>query len=71
MSKDRVRSVLTNLVIEEAINRGYSEYDFLRGTEDYKTRSTDKKREEIDIFILNSFNSKIYLLLRNLYHKIK
>lgn len=70
-SKDRVGNVLTNLVIEDAINKGYSEYDFLRGTEDYKTRLTDKKREEIDIFILNSFNARIYLLFRNLYHKIK
>ena len=69
-SKDRVGSILTNLVIEDAINNGYSEYDFLRGTEDYKTRLTDKKREEMDIFILNSFNSRIYLLFRNLYHNI-
>jgi len=46
-SKDRVGSILTNLVIEEAINKGYSEYDFLRGTELYKTQLTDKKREEI------------------------
>ena len=68
--KDRVGSILTNLVIEDAINRGYSEYDFLRGTEDYKIRLTDKKREEMDIFILNSFNSRIYLLFRNLYHNI-
>ena len=71
MSKDRVGSILTNLVIEDAINRGYSEYDFLRGTEDYKTRLTGKKREEMDIFISNSFNSRIYLLFRNLYHKVK
>ncbi len=70
-SKDRVGSILTNLVIEDAINKGYSEYDFLRGTELYKTRLTDKKREEIDIFILNSFNAKIYLLFRNLYHKMR
>ncbi len=71
MSKDRVGSILTNLAIEDAINRGYSEYDFLRGTEDYKTRLTDKKREEMDIFISNSFNSRIYLLFRNLYHKMR
>ncbi len=70
-SKDRVGSILTNLVIEDAINKGYSEYDFLRGTEDYKTRLTDKKREEMDIFILSSFNSRVYLLFRNLYHKVK
>ncbi|MCP4252707.1 MAG: GNAT family N-acetyltransferase [Candidatus Scalindua sp.] len=70
-SKDRVGSILTNLVIEDAINRGYSEYDFLRGTENYKIRLTDKKKEEIDIFISNSFNSRIYLLFRNLYHKAK
>ncbi|MGR3293355.1 MAG: GNAT family N-acetyltransferase [Candidatus Scalindua sp.] len=69
-SKDRVGSILTNLVIDGAINKGYSEYDFLRGTEDYKARLTDKKREEIDIFILNSFNSRIYLFSRNLYHRI-
>ena len=70
-SKDRVGSILTNLVIEDAINKGYSEYDFLRGSEDYKTRLTNKKREEIDIFISNSFNARIYLLLRYLYHKMK
>ncbi len=70
-TKDSVGSVLTNLVIEDAINNGYSEYDFLRGTEDYKIQLTDKKREEIDIFILNSFNSRIYLFFRNLYHRIK
>ena len=70
-SGDRVGSVLTNLVIEDAINNGCSEYDFLRGTEDYKTRLTDKKREDIDIFILNSFNARVYLLFRNLYHKMK
>nr|MBC8551879.1 GNAT family N-acetyltransferase [Candidatus Brocadiales bacterium] len=70
-SKDRVGSILTNLVIENAINNGYSEYDFLRGTEDYKTRLTDKKRDEMDIFILNSFNSRIYLFIRNLYHNMQ
>jgi CelD/BcsL family acetyltransferase involved in cellulose biosynthesis len=58
-------------VIEDAINKGYSEYDFLRGTEDYKTRLTDNKRKEIDIFILNSFNARIYLFFRNLYHRMK
>ncbi len=70
-SKDRVGSILTNLVIEDAIIKRFSEYDFLRGTEDYKTRLTDKKREEMDIFISNSFNSRVYLLFRNLYHKVK
>lgn len=70
-SKDRVGSILTNLVIEDAINKGYTEYDFLRGTEDYKIRLTDKKREEIDIFILNSFSSRIYLLFRNFYLRVK
>jgi CelD/BcsL family acetyltransferase involved in cellulose biosynthesis len=71
LSGDHVGSILTNLVIEDAINKGFSEYDFLRGTELYKTQLTDKKREEIDIFILNSFTAKIYLLVRNLYHKMK
>ena len=70
LSGDNVGSVLTNLVIEDAIEKGYSEYDFLRGTEPYKTQLTDKKREEVDIFISNSFNARIYLLFRNLYHKI-
>ncbi|MBZ0108170.1 MAG: GNAT family N-acetyltransferase [Candidatus Scalindua rubra] len=70
-SEDRVGNILTNLVIEDAINKGYSEYDFLRGTEDYKVRLTDKKREEIDIFISNSYTAKIYLLSRSLYHKMK
>jgi CelD/BcsL family acetyltransferase involved in cellulose biosynthesis len=70
-SRDHVGSILTNLVIEDAINKGYSEYDFLRGTEDYKTRLTDKKREEIDIFILNSFNARIYLLVRKLYYSVR
>jgi CelD/BcsL family acetyltransferase involved in cellulose biosynthesis len=70
-AKDRVGSVLTNLVIEDAIKKGYSEYDFLRGTEEYKKRLTDKKREEMDIFIANSFKAKIYLLFRTLYHRIK
>ncbi len=70
-ARDRVGNILTNLVIEDAINNGCSEYDFLRGTEDYKVRLTDKKREEIDIFISNSFKAKIYLLFRNLYHNIK
>jgi CelD/BcsL family acetyltransferase involved in cellulose biosynthesis len=70
-SKDHVGSILTNLVIEDAINKGYSEYDFLRGSEDYKTRLTNKKRDEIDFFILNSINARIYLLFRNFYHKMK
>ncbi|OHB88416.1 MAG: hypothetical protein A3D13_02990 [Planctomycetes bacterium RIFCSPHIGHO2_02_FULL_40_12] len=70
-SEDRVGNILTNLVIEEAINKGYSEYDFLRGTESYKTQLTDKMREDIDIFILNSFNARVYLLFRNLYHKMR
>lgn len=70
-SGDHVGSILTDLVIEDAINKGYSEYDFLRGTELYKTQLTDKKREEIDIFILNSFNARVYLFFRNLYHKMK
>ena len=71
LSGDNVGGVLTALVIEDAINRGCSEYDFLRGTEDYKIRLTDKKREEIDIFIVNSFHARIYLLFRNLYHKMR
>ncbi len=70
-SKDRVGNILTNLVIEDAINNGCSEYDFLRGTEDYKVRLTDKKKKEIDIFIPNSYTAKIYLLIRSLYHKMK
>jgi CelD/BcsL family acetyltransferase involved in cellulose biosynthesis len=70
-SGDRVGSVLTSLVIEDAIEKGYSEYDFLRGTEDYKTLLTDKKREEMNIFIINSFNARVYLFFRNLYHKMK
>ena len=71
LSGDNVGGVLTALVIEDAINRGCAEYDFLRGTEDYKIRLTDKKREEIDIFIVNSFHARIYLLFRNLYHKMR
>ena len=71
LSGDNVGSILTSLVIEDAINNGYSEYDFLRGTEDYKTRLTDKKREEVDFFVLNSLNARIYLLFRNIYHKMK
>ena len=70
-SRDRVGNILTSLVIEDAINKGYSEYDFLRGEEDYKTRLTDQKREEMDIFILNSFKARVYLLFRNFYHKMK
>ncbi|MCR4343160.1 MAG: GNAT family N-acetyltransferase, partial [Candidatus Scalindua sp.] len=70
-SRDRVGNILTNLVIEDAINNECSEYDFLRGTEDYKIRLTDKTREEIDIFIPNSYIAKIYLLFRSLYHKMK
>jgi hypothetical protein len=70
-SKDSIGSILLNLIIEDAINKGYSEYDFLRGTELYKTQLTDKKREEIDIFIVNSFNARVYLFFRNLYHKMK
>jgi CelD/BcsL family acetyltransferase involved in cellulose biosynthesis len=70
-SKDNVSNILTSLIIEDAIVNGYSEYDFLRGMEDYKTRLTNKKREEIDIFITNSLNAKIHLLFRNSYHKIK
>ncbi len=70
-SKDRVGNILTSLAIEDAINKGYSEYDFLRGTELYKTQLTDKKREEVDVFVLNSFNARVYLFFRNLYHKMK
>jgi len=70
-SKEGVGGILINLVIEDAINKGYAEFDFLRGMEDYKTRLTDKKREEIDIFIANSFSARIFLLLRNLYHKLR
>jgi hypothetical protein len=70
-SSDRVGSILTHFVIEDAIEKGFSEYDLLRGIEDYKTRLTDKKREEINIFILNSLYAKIYLFFRNLYHKMR
>jgi len=70
-ARDRVGNVLTGLAIEDAIDKGYSEYDFLRGTEDYKTRLTDKKREEMDIYILNSLNARVYLFFRNLYHKMR
>ena len=42
--KDRVGNILTNLVIEDAINKWYSEYDFLRGMEPYKARLTGKRR---------------------------
>jgi hypothetical protein len=70
-SKDSIGSILLNLIIEDAINKGYSEYDFLRGVELYKTQLADKKREEMDIFISNSFNARVYLFFRNLYHKMK
>ena len=71
MSKDSVSNILTNLIIEDAIVNGCTEFDFLRGLELYKTQLTDKKREEMDIFILNSLNARVYLLFRNFYHKIK
>jgi len=70
-SKEGVGGILIYLIIEDAINKGYLEFDFLRGAEDYKTRLTNKKREEIDIFISNSFNARIYLFFRHLYHKMK
>jgi CelD/BcsL family acetyltransferase involved in cellulose biosynthesis len=70
-SKEGVGGILINLIIENAIKKGYAEFDFLRGMEDYKTRLTDKKREEIDIFITNSLNARIFLLFRNLYHRMK
>jgi|TARA_Y100000031_G_scaffold150172_1_gene189099 hypothetical protein len=70
-SRDCVGDVLINLVIEDTIEKGYSEFDFLRGMEDFKTRLTDKAREEVDIFIPNSVTAKMYLLCRNLYHKMK
>lgn len=70
-SSYRVGNILTNLVIEDAIKKGYSEYDFLRGTEPYKIQLTDKKREEIDIVIPNSYRARTYLLCRNYYHKIR
>ena len=70
-STERVGNILTNLVIEDSIKNGYSEYDFLRGTEPYKIQLTDKKREEIDIFIPNSFKARMHLLCRNFYHKMR
>ncbi|MCK5267146.1 MAG: GNAT family N-acetyltransferase [Spirochaetes bacterium] len=50
----RVGAILQMLMIEDAISIGLSEFDFLRGNEEYKYYWTKKDRESVDIVIWKS-----------------
>lgn len=69
--KFHVGSVLQTIVIEDAIRKTLSEYDFLRGTEEYKYYWTDKHRESIDLAFWKSATTysmtKAEMMLRNVF----
>lgn len=53
-AKSRVATVLQIMVIEDGIKRGLIEFDFLRGTEDYKFIWTKESRPSINSVIWKS-----------------
>ncbi len=57
--------VLIFKTIEEAFNKGFSEYDFLRGGEDYKNKWTENSREQFNINIYN--NTARGLMFKNFF----
>lgn len=58
---------LLKFAIEDSFKRGYKEFDFLRGDEEYKLRWTKTKRENYQFIIYNNrISSKIPILLTEL-----
>lgn len=53
--------VLMNYSIEQAIHEGLSEYDFLRGEEDYKSKFTKTCRRTYHVEIWKNMDKKRYL----------
>ncbi len=53
-AKYHVGSILQSFVIEDIISKKISEYDFLRGTEEYKYRWTKTTRASLDMSIWRS-----------------
>lgn len=55
-SKFSVGTVLIGLCIKDAISRGLREFDFLKGTEEYKYNWTSKERKTMQVFIIRVFS---------------
>ena len=51
-----VGKILHRLAIEDAFRSGYSEFNFMRGDEDYKLKWTHKTRVNSEVILLNSKN---------------
>lgn len=51
--------------IKSAVNKGYQEFDFLRGTDGYKLRWTHKRRIEYDILIIKRDLMGILIVLQS------
>ena len=45
-----IGNVLVGLSIEQAITEGFGKYDFLRGTEDYKSHWSNEGRHEVHLY---------------------
>jgi CelD/BcsL family acetyltransferase involved in cellulose biosynthesis len=60
-------TVMLSMVVEDCIARGLHQFEFLRGTEEYKARWTDKVRPTLDVLAARGMAARTYLLARNLW----
>jgi CelD/BcsL family acetyltransferase involved in cellulose biosynthesis len=66
-SKYSIGNLLTFKIIEDCIQRGLHEFDFLKGDEAYKFRWTEQYRRNVGVrFVNNNFTSKLYWKCFNL-----
>jgi CelD/BcsL family acetyltransferase involved in cellulose biosynthesis len=62
-SKYSVGNLLLWKVLEECVEKGISEYDFMQGNESYKFNWTDKQRQNMNVrFVNKKISSKLISL---------
>lgn len=63
-------TVLLSMIIEDCIARGIRQFEFLRGTEGYKSRWTDHARSTVNLMAARGFIAQTYLKSRNLWRRM-
>ena len=60
-------TVMLSMVVEDCILRGLRQFEFLRGTEEYKARWTDKSRPTLNVLAARDWLARIYIQSRRLW----
>jgi CelD/BcsL family acetyltransferase involved in cellulose biosynthesis len=60
-------TVMLSMVVEDCILRGLRQFEFLRGTEEYKARWTDKTRPTLNVLAARDWLARIYIQSRRLW----